>query len=138
MINKHVKVWKVVFHKSISGKQTSQKEKHFPGNQTKFFFDWKVFSVDRKVFPLTRKCFPFTNFSNGKQTQESLESDFMESEFWKTNIISLNITSYLTLVPRPQNWSVSNYAQGPGVLIHTSYIVNPIILPSLSIQGKVI
>jgi hypothetical protein len=21
--------------------------KHFPGNQTKFFFDWKVFSVDQ-------------------------------------------------------------------------------------------
>jgi hypothetical protein len=28
----------------------SQKGKHFLGNQTKFFFDWKVFSVDRKVF----------------------------------------------------------------------------------------
>jgi len=26
------------------------KGKHFPGNQTKFFFDWKVFSVNRKVF----------------------------------------------------------------------------------------
>ena len=28
----------------------SQKGKHFPGNQTKFFFDRKVFSVDWKVF----------------------------------------------------------------------------------------
>jgi hypothetical protein len=71
----------------------SQKGKHFPGNQTKFFFDWKVFSVDRKMFPLTRKCFPLTgkcfpltNFSSGKQTQESLESDFPESEFRKTNM----------------------------------------------------
>jgi hypothetical protein len=27
-----------------------------------------------------------TNFSNVKQTQESLESDFPESEFQKTNI----------------------------------------------------
>jgi hypothetical protein len=69
------------------------KGKHFPGNQTKFFFDWKVFSVDRKVFPLTRKCFPLTgkcfpltNFSNGKQTQESLESGFPESEFRETNM----------------------------------------------------
>jgi hypothetical protein len=36
--------------------------KHFPGNQAKFSFDWKVFSL--------------TNFPNSKQTQESLESDF--------------------------------------------------------------
>jgi len=28
------------------GKQTQTKEKHFPGNQAKFFFDWKVFFVD--------------------------------------------------------------------------------------------
>jgi len=27
-----------------------------------------------------------TNFSNGKQTQESLESNFPESEFQETNI----------------------------------------------------
>jgi hypothetical protein len=26
-----------------------------------------------------------TNFSNGKQTQESLESGFPETTFWKTN-----------------------------------------------------
>jgi len=64
-----------------------QKGKHSPGNQTKFFFDWKVFSVDRKVFPLTGKCFPLTNFSNGKQTQESLESGFPESEFRETNMV---------------------------------------------------
>jgi hypothetical protein len=31
---------------------------------------------------LTRKCFSLTNFSNSKQTQESLESDFQ-----KTNIV---------------------------------------------------
>jgi hypothetical protein len=30
-------------------------------------------------FPLTGKCFPLTTFSNGKQTQESLESDFRET-----------------------------------------------------------
>jgi hypothetical protein len=45
-----------------------------------------VFSVDRKVFPLTGKCFPLTNFPNGKQTQESLESGFPESEFRETNM----------------------------------------------------
>jgi hypothetical protein len=37
-------------------------------------------------FPLTGKCFPLTNFSNVKQTQESLESGFPESEFRETNI----------------------------------------------------
>jgi len=50
------------------------------------FSDWKVFSVDRKVFLLTEKCFSLTNFSNGKQTQESLESGFPESEFRETNM----------------------------------------------------
>jgi hypothetical protein len=52
-----------------------------------------MFSVDRKVFPLTGKCFsltgkcfPLTNFPNGKQTQESLESSFPESEFRETNM----------------------------------------------------
>jgi hypothetical protein len=46
----------------------------------------KSVSVDRKVFPLTEKCFPLTNFPNGKQTQESLESGFPESEFRETNM----------------------------------------------------
>jgi hypothetical protein len=36
-------------------------------------------------FPLTRKCFPLTNFSNDKQTQESLESGFPETTFRETN-----------------------------------------------------
>jgi len=44
------------------------------------------FSLTRKCFPLTGKCFPLTNFPNGKQTQESLESDFSESEFRETNM----------------------------------------------------
>ena len=111
MANKHKKVWKVVSRKPLSGKQTQPKRKHFPRNQTKFFFDWKVFSVDRKVFsvdrkvfsltgkcfpltgkcfPLTGKCFPLTNFSNGKQTQESLESGFPENEFRETNMALLS------------------------------------------------
>ena len=54
-----------VFRPNFSGK-------HFPENQAKF--------------SLTGKCFPLTNFSNGKQTQESLESDFPKSEFRETNI----------------------------------------------------
>ena len=36
--------------------------KYFPGNQIKFFF--------------TEKYFPLTNFSNGKQTHESLKNNF--------------------------------------------------------------
>jgi len=47
-------------------------KKHFPGNQAKFSFDWKVFSV--------------ANFSNDKQTQESLKSGFPETIFRETNM----------------------------------------------------
>jgi len=42
-------------------------------------------SVFRPNFSLIGKCFPLTNFSNGKQTQESLESGFPEITFRKTN-----------------------------------------------------
>jgi len=45
-----------------------------------------VFFVDQKVFSLTEKCFPLTNFSNGKQTQESLESGFPKNKFRETNM----------------------------------------------------
>ena len=44
------------------------------------------FSLTGKCFPLIGKCFPLTNFSNSKQTQESLESGFPESEFRETNM----------------------------------------------------
>jgi hypothetical protein len=44
------------------------------------------FSLTEKCFPLTGKCFPLTNFSNGKQTRESLKSGFPESEFRETNM----------------------------------------------------
>ena len=53
-----------VFNPNFSGK-------HFPKNQAKIFFYWKVFSIDQ--------------LSNGKQTQKSLESDFPETTFRKTN-----------------------------------------------------
>ena len=36
-------------------------------------------------FSLTEKYFPLTNFPEDKQTQESLESNFPESEFRETN-----------------------------------------------------
>jgi len=37
-------------------------------------FQENTFLKTKPNFPLTGKCFPLTNFSNGKQTQESLES----------------------------------------------------------------
>jgi len=37
--------------------------KHFPENQAKFSFDWKVFSVDWKVFFIDRKVFSVDQLS---------------------------------------------------------------------------
>jgi hypothetical protein len=39
---------------------------------------------------LTGKCFPLINFSNGKQTQESLESGFPKTTFRKTNALKMS------------------------------------------------
>jgi len=44
------------------------------------------FSLIGKCFSLTGKCFPLTNFPNGKQTQESLESGFPKITFRETNM----------------------------------------------------
>ena len=52
------------------------------------------FSLTGKCFPLTGKCFPLTNFPEDKQTQESLESGFPESEFRETN--TALVTDYLS------------------------------------------
>jgi hypothetical protein len=49
-------------------------------------FQENTFLETKPNFSLTGKCFPLTNFSNGKQTQKSLESGFPESELWETNI----------------------------------------------------
>jgi hypothetical protein len=49
-------------------------------------FQENTFLGTKLNFPLTEKCFPLTNFLNDKQTQESLESGFPESEFRETNI----------------------------------------------------
>jgi hypothetical protein len=48
-------------------------------------FQENTFLKTKPNFSLTGKCFPLTNFSNGKQTQESLESGFPETTFRKTN-----------------------------------------------------
>jgi hypothetical protein len=36
-------------------------------------------------FSLTKKCFLLINFSNGKQTHESLKSDFLNTTFHEIN-----------------------------------------------------
>jgi hypothetical protein len=42
-------------------------------------FQENTFLKTNPNFPLTGKCFLLTNFSNSKQTQESLESGFRKS-----------------------------------------------------------
>jgi hypothetical protein len=49
-------------------------------------FKENTFLETKPNFLLIEKCFPLTNFSNGKQTHESLENGFPESEFRETNI----------------------------------------------------
>jgi hypothetical protein len=61
----------------------------FPGNhfpENKHSQRKNTFLETKPNFSLTGKCFPLTNFPNGKQTQESLESGFPESEFQETNM----------------------------------------------------
>jgi len=42
-------------------------------------------------FSLAEKCFSLTNFSNGKQTQKSLENSFSKITFQKTNTLFILI-----------------------------------------------
>jgi hypothetical protein len=44
------------------------------------------FPLTGKFFSLTEKCFPLTNFSNDKQTQESLKSGFPKTTFREINM----------------------------------------------------
>jgi hypothetical protein len=99
----------------FSENKHSQKGKHFPGNQTKFFFDWKVFFVDRKVFLLTGKCFlltgkcfPLTNFSNNKQTPENFKNNFLKTTFEETNITLGFYTSKFSSLNRNFNGCTSS------------------------------
>ena len=48
-------------------------------------FPENTFLKIKPNFSLTEKYFPLTNFPEDKQTQESLESNFPESEFRETN-----------------------------------------------------
>jgi len=48
-------------------------------------FQENTFLETKPNLSLNGKCFLLTNFSNGKQTQENLKSDFPKSEFQETN-----------------------------------------------------
>jgi hypothetical protein len=50
-------------------------------------FQENTFLETKLNFSLTEKCFPLTNFPNSKQTLESLESNFSEITFQKTNMV---------------------------------------------------
>jgi len=65
---------------------TTKKENTFLKTKPNFSLTGKYFPLTRKCFPLTGKYFPLTNFSNGKQTRESLESGFPETTFQETNM----------------------------------------------------
>jgi len=84
-----------------NGKQTQESlESGFPeitfrktntAKRENIFLETKSnFSLTGKCFLLTGKCFSLTNFPNGKQTQESLESGFLENEFRETNMALIN------------------------------------------------
>ena len=77
MVNKYKKVWKV-----ISRKTNTAKRKTLSWKQNHIFYWLKL---TEKYFSLTGKCFSLTNFSNDKQTQESLENDFSKTNFRKIN-----------------------------------------------------
>jgi len=57
-----------------------------------FSLTGKCSPLTGKYSPLTGKCFPLTNFPNDKQTQESLKSDFPESEFQETNMALMSFS----------------------------------------------
>jgi len=60
---------------------TAKRENTFLETKPNFSLIGKYFPLTEKCFSLTGKCFPLINLFNGKQTQDSLESDFLESEF---------------------------------------------------------
>ena len=64
-------------------------------------FQENTFLETKPNFPLTGKCFPLTNFSNDKQTNESLESCFPETTFQKTNSAKAMFVSWNSLSGKP-------------------------------------
>ena len=91
LANKHKKVWKVIFRKPLSGKQTQLKENTFLKTKSNF-------SLTEKCFLLTRKYFSLINFSNDKQTQESLKNGFLKITFQKINMSDVSCAIQARLV----------------------------------------
>jgi hypothetical protein len=65
---------------------TAKRKNTFLETKPNFSLTGKCFPLTEKCFLLTGKCFPLTNFPNGKQTQESLESGFPKTTFRETNM----------------------------------------------------
>jgi len=68
-------------------------------------FQENTFLKIKLNFPLTENYFSLINFSNGKQTQENLESDLPETTFHKINTakkknIFLKIKSIFSLTEK--------------------------------------
>jgi hypothetical protein len=67
------------------------------------------------VFPLTGKCFPLINFSKSKQTHESLESGFPESELNKHGLsLSLGLVSFFVWIYASVNGFMKSQLEGDG------------------------
>jgi hypothetical protein len=62
-----MKVWKVVFRKPLSEKQTQPKGKHFPETKLNFSLTGKYFLLTGKYFSLIEKYFLLIIFYNNKQ-----------------------------------------------------------------------
>jgi hypothetical protein len=77
---------KITFRKT----NTAKRENIFLETKSNFSLTGKCFLLTGKCFLLTGKCFSLTNFPNGKQTQESLESGFLKNEFRETNMALIN------------------------------------------------
>jgi hypothetical protein len=65
---------------------TTKRENTFLETKPNFSLTGKCFPLTGKYFSLTKKCFSLTNFSNGKQTHENLESGFSKTTFRETNM----------------------------------------------------
>jgi hypothetical protein len=89
-----------------NGKQTHESlESGFPettfrktntAKRKNIFLETKLnFSLTGKCFLLTGKYFMLTNFSNGKQIQESLKNGFSKSEFQKINMALIIVIGLL-------------------------------------------
>jgi hypothetical protein len=86
-------------------------------------FQENTFLKTKPNFPLTGKCFPLTNFSNSKQTQESLESDFPETTFRKTNTAKKENTFLETKPNFSFDWKVFSVNQKVFMLTRKCFLL---------------